>query len=59
MEAKECPNELDGNDIFWKYADLIYERKNSDGNDLPVLSLVPVSKKTGFNPENFTECLGS
>jgi len=58
-EATECANELGGNDIFWKYADLIYERTNSNGNGLPVTSLAPLAQEIGLDEEKFTECLES
>ena len=58
-EATECANELGGNDIFWKYADLIYERTNSNGNGLPLTSLVPLAQEIGLDAERFTECLES
>jgi protein-disulfide isomerase len=52
-EATECANELGRNDIFWKYADLIYERKNSNGNGLPVTSLAPLGQEIGLDAEKF------
>ena len=58
-EATECANELGGNVIFWKYADLIYERTNSNGNGLPVTSLAPLAQEIGLDEEKFTECLES
>jgi protein-disulfide isomerase len=58
-EATECANELGGNDIFWKYADLIYERTKSNGNGLPVTSLVPLAEELGLDAEKFSACLES
>ena len=58
-EATECANELGGNDIFWKYADLIYERTKSNGNGLPVTSLVPLAEELGLDADKFSECLES
>ena len=58
-EATEFANELGGKDIFWKYADLIYERTNFNGNSLPLTSLAPLAEEIGLNAEIFTECLES
>ena len=58
-EATECASELGGNDIFWKYADLIYERTKSNGNGLPVTSLVPLAQEIGLDADKFSECLES
>jgi predicted DsbA family dithiol-disulfide isomerase len=40
-----------------KYADLIYEQTNSNGNGLPVTTLAPVTQEIGLDAERFTECL--
>jgi|TARA_B110000116_G_scaffold139284_1_gene120749 hypothetical protein len=50
-EAKECANELGGNDIFWKYDDLIYECTNFNGNGLPVTSLAQLAQEIGLDAE--------
>ena len=50
-EATECANELGGNDIFWKYDDLIYEWINFNGNGLPVTSLAQLAQEIGLDAE--------
>ena len=59
MEETESANELGGNDIFWKYADLIYKLTNSNGGRLPVTSIVPVAKETILGTKKFTQYLES
>ncbi|MBC8259981.1 MAG: DsbA family protein [SAR324 cluster bacterium] len=58
-EASECASELGGNEMFWEYADLIYERTNSNGKGLPTESLVPMAEEIGLDADKFAECLES
>lgn len=58
-EASECANELGGNDVFWKYTDLIFERTQSNGTGLPLTSLVPMAKELGLDEAKFKDCLDS
>lgn len=58
-EASECANEQGGNDAFWQYADLIYERTNSNGNGLSPDALVPMAQEIGLDEETFEACLES
>jgi len=58
-EASECANELGGNDKFWEYTDLIYERTKSNGNGLPLAQLAPMAEEIGLNGEKFQTCLDS
>lgn len=56
-EASECAASIGGNEAFWRYADLIYERTNSNGNGFPLDGLVPLAKEIGLDGAEFQECL--
>lgn len=57
-EATECAAELGGNEAFWRYLDLIFERTNS--NDSLDLALLPeMAAEIGLNKEAFSTCLSS
>ncbi len=56
-EASECVNQLGGNEAFWKYADAVYARTQSNGNGFPPSQLVPLAKEIGLNEKQFQECL--
>lgn len=58
-EASECAAELGGNDAFWTYADLIYERTTSNGNGFPLEQLRPLAEEIGLDGQQFQECLDS
>ncbi len=58
-EASECAGELGGNDAFWKYTDLLYERTKSNGKGLPIESLGPMAEEIGLNQGEFQDCLDS
>ena len=56
-EAAECAAEVGGNDAFWKYADLIYQRTHSNGKGFPLNGLVPLAKEIGLDKGKFQACL--
>lgn len=58
-EATECANELGGNDAFWKYADLIFERSTTGGTGFPLTGLTPLAKEIGLDEVKFKSCLDS
>jgi protein-disulfide isomerase len=58
-EASECAHELGGNDAFWKYADAIYERTQSNGKGFPLTQIVPLAKEIGLDEKKFGECYAS
>jgi protein-disulfide isomerase len=58
-EASECANEVGGNDAFWNYADLIYDRTKSNGNGFPLENLIPLALEIGLDENKFTECFNS
>lgn len=58
-EASECASEQGGNDAFWQYADLLYERTSSNGNGLSPDALVPLAQEIGLDEKAFDACLES
>ncbi len=58
-EASECVTQLGGNEAFWKYADAVYTRTQSNGNGFPASQLVPLAKEIGLDEKQFQECLNS
>ncbi len=58
-EASECANDLGGNEAFWRYTDLIYERTKSNGNGFPLHKLTPLAKEIGLDEKKFQACLDS
>jgi len=57
--ASECAGELGGNDIFWKYANGIYERTRSGGGGFPESRLIPLAEELGLDAGAFKDCLVS
>lgn len=58
-EATECAAELGGNDAFWRYSDLIYQRTTSNGKGFPIDRLVPLAEEIGLDGKSFRGCLDS
>jgi len=58
-EAAECAAELGGNDAFWRYADLIYERTASNGKGVPEGTLPAMAASIGLDRAKFDACLKS
>jgi protein-disulfide isomerase len=58
-EASECANNLGENDAFWKYANAIYARTQSNGRGFPLSQLEPLAKEVGLNRKRFRECMDS
>lgn len=58
-EASECVSELGGNDKFWEYADLIYERTTSNGDGLTMDNLLTMAGEVGINSDAFKNCMDS
>lgn len=58
-EATECVADLAGNDAFWKYADLIYERTKSNGKGFPIKNLKGLAVEIGVDGSAFETCLDS
>jgi len=57
-EAFECATELGGNDVFWKYADRLFEVTPSN-NGLDPATLPDIAEYSGLNKEDFKACLDS
>lgn len=58
-EASECVAQLGGNDAFWKYVDVIFERTTSNGTGFALDKLGPLAAELGVNQAQFQECLDS
>ena len=58
-EASECVTELGGNDAFWKYTDLIFERTESNGTGFEIKDLKLLVEELGFDGNKFQQCLDS
>ena len=58
-EASECVAALGGNEAFWKYINLIYERTKSNGKGFPLEQLAPLAEEIGLEKQTFQECLDS
>ena len=58
-EATECAAEQGGNEAFWRYSDLIFERTTSNGNGFPIGNLVPLAEEIGLDASEFGDCLDS
>lgn len=58
-EASECVAELSGNDAFWQYTDLIYQRTRAGGNGFPLANLRPLAEEIGADGDAFDACLAS
>lgn len=58
-EASECVAELGGNDAFWQFTDLIYQRTQSNGSGFPLKDLQPLAEEIGVRGAAFKACLDS
>jgi protein-disulfide isomerase len=58
-EASECVAELGGNEAFWKYSDLLYQRTRSNGNGFPIDGLAPLAAEVGLNEKEMQRCIDS
>jgi len=58
-EATECAAEFGGNDAFWRYSDLIFQRTRSNGKGFPIDNLVPLAVEIGLKKKAFQTCLDS
>ncbi len=59
--AAECAAQLGGNEAFWKYADALFEKTQSNGRGLPATTgedpLVALATSLGLNRSAFGRCL--
>lgn len=60
-EAALCAGKLGGNNIFWKFSDLIFNKVSPTGEGRGLsLTLLPIfAKDVGINVNNFTKCLNT
>lgn len=58
-EASECIAELGGNDAFWRYTDIIFERTQSNGTGFALTDLKPLAEELGLDGIKFQQCLDS
>lgn len=58
-EATECAGELGGNDAFWKYTDVLFERTASNGTGFALTALAPLARELGLDQSKFQACLDS
>lgn len=56
-EAVDCAAEQGGNDTFWKFADIIFEKTTSNGTGFPLDQLSVVAKQLGLDAGRFQSCL--
>ena len=56
-EASECAGALGGNEGFWRYTDLLYERTRSNREGLSPESLAPLASEIGLDEVEFAKCL--
>ena len=54
-EASECVAEIAGNDAFWKFSDLVFERMP----DLELSQLPDLVSELGYDVTKFNKCLNS
>lgn len=57
--GSECANELGGNEKFWEFTDLVYERTTSNGRGLELEDLNTMAVEIGLDRASFSECLDS
>ena len=57
-EAIECAAEIGGNDAFWKYTDMIFD-KTASNNGLDLAELPIIAEKVGLDVPQFQACLDS
>jgi protein-disulfide isomerase len=58
-EAAECIYEQGGDEAFWKYTDLIYERTTAGGTGFALDKLGPLAAEVGVDQATFQTCLDS
>ena len=58
-EAGWCVFELGGNDAFWKFLDILFERTTSNGTGFALDKLGPLAQEVGVNQTKFQSCLDS
>jgi protein-disulfide isomerase len=57
-EALECAGDLGGEEVFWKYHDIVFDRTTSN-NTLDMSKLPEFAKEVGLDVTAFNKCLSS
>ncbi len=58
-EASECAFDQGGDEAFWKYTDVLFERTISNGTGFALSALTPLATELGLNGQQFQTCLDS
>ncbi len=58
-EASECVGKLAGNEAFWKFTDLYYERTTSNGTGFALDKLADLGAEAGASKQAVQSCLDS
>lgn len=58
-QASECATELGGEEKFWQFHDLIFERTKSYGLGFSPQKLAPLASEIGISSSKFQDCLDS
>jgi protein-disulfide isomerase len=58
-EAAECAAELGGNEVYWKFADGLFERTLTNGRGLPGGGIAQLAKDVGLDKTKFMACVKS
>ena len=58
-EAAECAAELGGNDVYWKYADGLFQRTLTNGRGLPGGGIAQLAQDVGLDKTKFMACVKS
>ncbi len=58
-EASECVGKLAGNDAFWKFTDLYFERTTGNGTGFALDKLADLGAEAGANKTSVQTCLDS
>ena len=58
-EAAECAGDVGGNEIFWKFSDLLYEDGPTGEKEFTSAQLTPFVVELGLDTQAFEDCLAS
>ncbi len=56
-EAAECVGADAGDEAFWKFVDLYFERTTASGTGFPLEDLASLGEEAGANPDNVQGCI--
>lgn len=58
-EASECVAKLAGNEAFWKFSDIYFERTTSNGNGVALDQIAKLAGEAGANADAVQKCMDS